>query len=77
MGPGADAALEMVIPVKMRTVRSRPLTTQQKAELAALAKLPDAEINTRDIPEVRDWSGARPDVDALLNQRLSAIVCES
>jgi uncharacterized protein (DUF4415 family) len=24
-----------------------------------LARLPDARIDTRDIPEIRDWSGAR------------------
>ena len=28
------------------------------AQLRAIAALPDAEINTGDIPEVRDWSGA-------------------
>ena len=27
--------------------------------MAALARLPDEEIDTRAIPEVRDWSGAK------------------
>jgi uncharacterized protein (DUF4415 family) len=35
------------------------LTPAQVAELAALAALPDDQINTRDIPEQRDWSGAK------------------
>lgn len=30
-----------------------------KAELKALAALPDSAIDTGDVPEVRDWSGAR------------------
>jgi uncharacterized protein (DUF4415 family) len=38
---------------------SKAMTTQQKAELDDLAGLPDAQINTRALPEVRDWSGAR------------------
>ena len=35
------------------------LTAAQKAELEALAALPDEEIDTRDIPEQRDWSDAK------------------
>ena len=35
------------------------LTAGQKAELEALAEMPNDQINTRDIPEQRDWSGAR------------------
>jgi hypothetical protein len=35
------------------------LTTRQKAELDALAAMPDEQINTRALPEVRDWRGAR------------------
>jgi hypothetical protein len=31
----------------------------QEAELKALAVLPDDQINTGDIPEQKDWSGAR------------------
>jgi hypothetical protein len=31
----------------------------QQAELAALAALPDEQINTRNMPEQRDGSGAR------------------
>jgi uncharacterized protein (DUF4415 family) len=34
-------------------------TAARKAELAALAKLPEHKIGTRDTPEVRDWSGAK------------------
>ncbi len=37
----------------------RPLTPQEEAELDALAKLPEAIIDTSDAPEIRDWSGAR------------------
>lgn len=35
------------------------LTDKQKAELGALEVLPDDQIDTSDIPEVRDWSDAR------------------
>jgi uncharacterized protein (DUF4415 family) len=35
------------------------LTPGQKAELEALAAMPEDQINTSDIPEKRDWSGAR------------------
>ena len=35
------------------------LTPEQTAELQALAALPDDRINTRDITERKDWSGAR------------------
>ena len=38
---------------------SKPLTAVQKAELAALEALPDEQINTQDISEQRDWSGAK------------------
>jgi len=37
----------------------RPLTPEEEAELAALAKLPEAAIDTSDAPEISDWSGAR------------------
>ena len=37
---------------------SRPLTRKQRAEIEALADLPDEAIDLSDIPEVRDWSGA-------------------
>ncbi len=35
------------------------LTGPQKAELEALAALPDDQINTQAIPEQRDWSDAQ------------------
>jgi len=35
------------------------LTPAQRAELEALAALPEDQIDTRDIPEQRDWRGAR------------------
>lgn len=35
------------------------LTESLRRELARLALLPDAEIDTSDMPEVTDWSGAR------------------
>jgi uncharacterized protein (DUF4415 family) len=43
----------------MKKATSKPLTPSQKAELAALAALPDDRINTQAVPEQRDWSGAR------------------
>ena len=38
---------------------SDQLTPAQQAEIEALAALPDDQIDTKDMPEVRDWSGAR------------------
>ncbi len=43
----------------MRKVSSRTPNRPQRAELDALSMLPEAEIDTRDIPEVRDWRDAR------------------
>jgi len=43
----------------VKKVFSEPLTPAQQAELEALAALPDDQINTRDIPEQRNWTGAR------------------
>lgn len=38
---------------------SKPnFTEQQRRELEALAKQPDSEIDTSDIPEITDWSQA-------------------
>ena len=35
------------------------LPAAMQDELRALSKMPDSEINTDDIPEILDWSGAR------------------
>ncbi len=43
----------------MKKGSSDRLTPTQQAEIDALAALPDNKIDTRDMPEVRDWSGAR------------------
>jgi len=43
----------------MRKERSKSLTRKQRAELELLAALPEAEIDTAEMPEVADWSGAR------------------
>ena len=43
----------------MKKGTSRKLTQTQKTEIQALATLPDEQIDTSDIPEIRDWSGAR------------------
>lgn len=43
----------------MKKVISKMLTTKQKRELAALERLPDDKVDTRSIPEVKDWSGAK------------------
>ena len=44
---------------RTRRTRSKSLTTEQKKELAAQAVLPDDKIDTREMPEVRDWSNAK------------------
>lgn len=42
----------------MKKAISKPLTRTQRADLDALAALPDERIDTGDIPEIRDWAGA-------------------
>ena len=42
----------------MKKATSEGLTQPQKAEIEALAQLPEEDIDTSDIPEVLDWSGA-------------------
>ncbi len=43
----------------MKKGTSKRLTRGQLAELKALAVLPDRAIDTSDVPEVLDWSGAK------------------
>ena len=44
----------------MKKETSKGLTAKQKAQLEALAALPEDQINTDDIPEATgDWSGAK------------------
>lgn len=43
----------------MKKVISKTLTPAQKAQLKRLQALHDAVIDTSDIPEQRDWAGAR------------------
>jgi uncharacterized protein (DUF4415 family) len=44
---------------RMKKVSSEELSERQKAELEALAALPEDQIDTKDIPEVLDWTGAK------------------
>lgn len=43
----------------MKKGSTKTLTPEQKAELDALAVMPDDRIDTSDMPEVLDWSQAR------------------
>ena len=43
----------------MKMANSKQLTPEQEAELAAFDALTDDQIDTSDIPEVTDWSGAQ------------------
>ncbi|HEY4169276.1 MAG TPA: BrnA antitoxin family protein [Reyranella sp.] len=43
----------------MKKATSSRLTAKQRAELEALADLPEGEIDTTDIPEARDWADAK------------------
>lgn len=43
----------------MKKDSSSRLTPKQRAEIKALTALREGEIDTRDIPEVQDWSGAK------------------
>ena len=59
----------------------RKLTVEEQSALDALASMPDNEIDTSDMPEVSDWSGAvrgglyRP-VKRLTSLRLDADLLE-
>lgn len=37
----------------------KKMTSEQKAEIEALAALPEDRIQTDDMPEVTNWSGAK------------------
>ena len=60
---------------------TRTLTAEEQAALNAVAAMPDSEIDTSDVPEVKDWSGAvrgalyRP-VKRLTSLRLDADLLE-
>jgi uncharacterized protein (DUF4415 family) len=43
----------------MKKKHSNPVPLEIQAEIDALAVLPESEINTDDLPEVRDWRGAQ------------------
>lgn len=43
----------------MKMERFNPVPSELQPEIDALATLPDEQIQTDDIPEVRDWSGAK------------------
>jgi len=43
----------------MKKGSSNQLTPARQAELDTLAALPEDKIDTKEMPEVRDWSGAR------------------
>lgn len=43
----------------MKKATTKPLTAKQRADLAAVATLPDEQIDTSDMPEQADWSGAK------------------
>jgi hypothetical protein len=44
--------------VCMKKGKSKPLSPEMAAELSALAARTEVTIDTQDIPEVTDWSGA-------------------
>jgi uncharacterized protein (DUF4415 family) len=43
----------------MKKAISKPLTKRELGALKALECMEDGAIDTRDIPEVRDWKGAK------------------
>ena len=65
----------------MKAANIRALTAEERAALAAVATMPDDEIDTSDAPEVTDWTGAvrgglyRP-VKRLTSLRLDADLLE-
>jgi uncharacterized protein (DUF4415 family) len=43
----------------MKKEHSNPVPSEIQTEIDALAALPEAEIDTNDVPEVRDWRDAK------------------
>lgn len=43
----------------MNMKKANKLTQEQLDELEALNRLPEEQINTDDVPEILDWTGAR------------------
>ena len=43
----------------MNKKHSNPVPPETQAEIDALAALPENQLDTDDIPEVHDWSGAK------------------
>lgn len=43
----------------MKKTTRKPLTAEQRADLDAVAVMPDEKIVTTDMPEEADWSGAK------------------
>ena len=43
----------------MKKEPSKARTEEQEGEISALAPLPDEKIDTSDVPEILDWSGAK------------------
>ena len=43
----------------MKKVADKPLTAKQRADLDAVAAMADSKIDTSDMPEQSDWSGAK------------------
>jgi hypothetical protein len=48
------------------------LTLKQRAEIRRLSRFPESGIDTSDIPEIRDWSGAKRAVFVSLALRRNA-----
>jgi uncharacterized protein (DUF4415 family) len=44
---------------RMKKASSDRLNERQRAELEAVAALPEDQVNTQDVPEVTDWTGAK------------------
>lgn len=43
----------------LKKTADKPLTAEQRADLDAVAAMPDNAIDTSDMPEQSDWSGAK------------------
>ena len=54
MDPKRRARVEKRVQEALR----KPLSRKLQAELDALAKMPDKEIDTTDMPPITDWSNA-------------------
>lgn len=57
----------------MKGGSNKPMSKALQNELAALEAMPDTSIDTSEIPEVKNWKGAKRGVYYRVNKRLTSL----